>query len=105
MSPTTGIEPPSRMKTGLVAKAGLDRADRRLDAGGIDIDQNGRRTVMGDDLVGHARRADPGDVLPELPLDRLGVLVGNQAEAELRARLARKHRLGAGPGSNRRRCR
>ena len=37
-------------------------------------------------------------MLPELPFDRLGILVGNQPETELRPRLAREHRLGPGSG-------
>ena len=80
------------------AEAGLDRTDRGLDAGRIDIDQDGRSAVVADDLVSHAGRADLGDVFLELPRDRLGVLVGNQAEAELGAPLAREHGLGSGAG-------
>ena len=89
---------PLANENGPGAEAGLDRADRGLDAGRFDIDQDGRRTVVADDLVGHARRADLRDVFPELPLDRLGVLVGNQAETELGAPLAGQHGLGAGAG-------
>ena len=52
---------------GLGAKASLDRTHGGLDARGIDIDQNGRRAMMADDLIGHTRRADRGDVFLELP--------------------------------------
>ena len=60
MSPTTGIEPPSRMKTGLVPKPVFDGADGGPDPGCIDVDEDGRRPVMGHDLIGHAGRAAPG---------------------------------------------
>ena len=86
------------MKTGLVPKPASMARTAAWTPGRIDIDQDGRRPVMGDDLVRHAGRADPGDVFAELPLDRLGVLVGNQPEAELGAGLAGQHGLGAGAG-------
>ena len=83
---------------GLRAETGLDRPDGGPHARGIGVDQNGRRTVVGDDLISHALGADPRDVLAELFLDGLRVLVGNQPEAELGAGLAGEHGLGAGAG-------
>ena len=71
--------------------------DRRVDAGAVDGDQHGGRALVIDDLVGDARRADGLDVRPELPATVLGVLVGHEAEAELRAGLAGQDRLGARP--------
>ena len=64
ISPTTGIEPPSRMKTGLVPKPASTARTAARTPGRVDIDQDGRRPVVGDDLVGHAGRADPARRAP-----------------------------------------
>ena len=79
-------------------KAGLDGADRSLDARRFRIDDDGRRTVMTDDLISHTRRTNLRDMFVELPLDRLGVLVGHQPETELGTPLARQYGLGARTG-------
>ena len=83
---------------GLGAEADLDGPDGGPDAGGVDVDQHRRGPVVGHDLDGHPGGRDLPDVLAEEGLDGLGVLVGDEAEAELRPGLAGQDRLGPGPG-------
>ena len=97
ISPTTGIEPPSRMNTGFLPKpASMARTAART--AGVSVLTRTAGAVMGQNLVGDPGRAHLRHVVAELPLDALRVLIGDQAEAELRAGLARQDGLGPGPG-------
>ena len=97
--PTTGIEPPSRMKTGLGAEARLDGPDRGAEAGGVDVDQHGRRPVVRDDLDGHARRADrPRRARGRARRSVLGSWSGTRRKLSFAPALQGRTVLGPGPG-------
>ena len=57
--PHDGNRAPLADENRLGAEPGLDGPDRGPETGSFDIDQHGRRAVVGDHLVGHARRTDP----------------------------------------------
>ncbi len=91
-----GDRPPSRMKTGALPKPASTAADGRANAGAVDADQDGRRTVMNNGLIGDTLRADRFEVGAKLFGHRFRILAGDKAKTELGSSLARQDRLGSG---------
>ena len=85
---TTGIEPPSRMKTGARAEGPLDRPTGGGHPGAVQRHHDGRRAVHVDQFHFDARRAERAQVPLQCGGDLVGILPRHQAKAE----------LGPGPG-------
>ena len=97
---TTGIDPPSRLKTGACAEALLDRAAGGAHVFVVELGHPRLAAVHARDLQLDGLRADLLQVGLEEIADLLRILIGHEAHADLGHRRRRQHGLRAFTGES-----